>query len=467
MATEIERKFLLDGPPDQLQGRDGKRIEQGYVTVGETIEVRLRKLADQRLLTAKVGHGEARFEVEIALGSNQFEALWPLTEGRRLRKTRYLVPLGGDLEAEVDVYEDQLAGLVTAEVEFDSERQSQSFRPPAWLGREVTGERRYANQSLALSESPPFNPRQGGKKRDMPSRAYRLKTKEGAAKGVRRIALGRAEKTLERLEGIDGDDLAAAVHGARKDLKKLRGLLRLVRGELGEKTFKAENRRYRDAGRLLSGSRDAEVKLETLLALRHRFEGLPADSARRWEGALETERDELAAAMGEKGEGQIERAITAIGAGREAIEGWRLRTDSWALVGPGLSRAYGDGREAMKLVAARASSENVHQWRKRAKDLWYQLRIVQNAWPALLGETVDQLHELTDLLGDHHDLAILAEDLRDRADVDDHDAFATTIKARQEELLAAALELGRRLYAEKPKAFRRRIKRYWLAWRQA
>jgi adenylate cyclase len=149
MATEIERKFLLDEPPEQIQGRTGRRIEQGYLTSHESIEVRLRKAENQRLLTAKLGHGQARVEVEIPLGVNQFEALWPLTEPRRLRKTRYLVPLGSGLEAEVDVFEGDLAGLVTAEVEFGFERPGRDFRPPDWLGKEVTGDRRYGNQSLA------------------------------------------------------------------------------------------------------------------------------------------------------------------------------------------------------------------------------------------------------------------------------------------------------------------------------
>jgi CYTH domain-containing protein/CHAD domain-containing protein len=467
MATEIERKFLLEGPPDKLQGRTGKRIEQGYVTARESVELRLRKIEDQRLLTAKLGHGESRAEVEIALGINQFDALWPLTESRRLRKTRYLVPLGGGLEAEIDVFGDDLAGLVTAEVEFGFERQSRDFQAPPWLGQEVTGDRRYANQSLALQGVQLFSPRQDGKHRDLPSRSYRLKTEEAPAEGMRRIALGRTEKALERLEGAGEDELDARIHGARKDLKKLRGVLRLVRDEHGKKAFRAENRRYRDAGRLLSGSRDAAAKLETLLALRHRFDGLPEDTGERWEGMLETERDELAAAMRGESEGRIGQATDAIEAGREAIDRWPLRSDSWTLVGPGLWRSYRDGRKAMREVLAGSSAEEVHAWRKRAKDLWYQLRIVRDAWPELLGPTADQAHELSDLLGDHHDLALLADDLQARDDLSDRGPFENAIAKRQAELLEAALGIGRRLYAEKPKSFRRRIKRYWLAWRGA
>ena len=68
----------------------------------------------------------------------------------------------------------------------------------------------------------------------------------------------------------------------------------------------------------------------------------------------------------------------------------------------------------MRRTIADPSAENVHEWRKRAKDIWYQLRIVRRAWPALLGETAGQAHVLADLLGDHHDLAMLREDLAAR-----------------------------------------------------
>jgi CYTH domain-containing protein/CHAD domain-containing protein len=467
VAAEVERKFLLAEAPDRLRDCASARIEQGYVTLADGVEVRLRRAEDRRLLTVKRGDGEVREEVEVGLSDDQFEALWPLTESQRLRKTRYLIPLGDGLLAEVDVYEDDLQGLVTAEVEFDSEQRSRDFQPPRWLGEEVTGDRRYSNRSLALEGLRLFSSGENGKHRDMPSRSYRLKSQEDPAAGMRRIALGRTEKALERLEGADDEELAAAIHGARKDLKKLRGVLRLVRDELGKKAFRTENRRYRDAGRLLAGSRDAEVKLETLLQLHHQVGDLPGNTVEQWEGMLETERDELAAAIREETDGRIGRATEAIEAGHGEIRRWSFDTDSWALVEPGLTRSYQDGRWAMKRVLADPSTENVHQWRKRAKDLWYQLRIVRCAWPELLGETVEQAHLLAELLGEHHDLALLAEDLRSRPDLGEPGAFESAIEQRQDELLDAALRIGRRLYAEKPKAFRRRIKAYWLAWREA
>jgi len=466
MAAEIERKFLLAELPDRLRDCASVRIEQGYLALADAVEVRLRRSGDRCLLTVKRGEGEVREEAEVDLGDDQLGTLWPLTAAQRLRKTRYLLPLGNGLVAEVDVYEDDLQGLVTAEVEFDSAQSSGDFRPPPWLGEEITGDRRYANRSLAL-EGLPFNPDENGKHLSMASRAYRLKTKETPTQGIQRIALGRTGKALERLESADGGELAPAIHGARKDLKKLRGLLRLIRDELGEKTFKAENRRYRDAGRLLAATRDAEVKLETLLALQHEFGDLPGAALEQWEGRLETERDELAAALRKGIDGRIERATETIESGHDEIRRWSLETDSWALVKPGLTRTYREGRRALGQALTDPSVENVHAWRKRAKDLWYQLRIVHDAWPELLGPTVDQTHRLADLLGDHHDLALLAADLRSRPDLGERDAFERAIGQRQDELLKAAFDVGRRLYAEKPKAFRRRIGAYWSAWRGA
>ncbi len=300
---------------------------------------------------------------------------------------------------------------------------------------------------------------------DRPSYSYGLKTRESTAAGIRRIALGRADKALDVLAAA-GEDLPSAIHSARKDLKKLRAVARLIRGELGERRFKAENRRYRDAGRLLSKSRDAEVKLETLAALRGRFgDDFPNWDAESWEGALERERDRVGdAAHGEMAT-RIDEAAKAIEKGRGRILAWPLEDDSWQLIASGLSRSYRRGRRAMKGVQANPRAENVHEWRKRAKDLLYQLRIVRNAWPGVLTESADQVHELADMLGDHHDLTVLAEDLEDREGIDAREALRDLIERRQKEILASALDLGRRIYAEKPKAFRRRLSAYWSAWR--
>jgi CYTH domain-containing protein/CHAD domain-containing protein len=471
VADEIERKFLVSGLPGAVAARVARRIEQGYVAIGERTEVRLRRAGGRMTLTAKRGHGETRAEHEIALYKEQFEALWPLTAGRRLVKTRRLVPLGaGGLEAEVDVYEGALAGLVTVEVEFSSAQQAHSFQPPGWFGTELTGDPAYANQSLATHGLPANDSDDDAKDRGMSSngisKAYRLKRKEGAADGLRRIARGRVEKAEDRLEDVSDEELAEAIHGARKDLKKVRAVLRLLRKELGHKRFEAENHRYRDAARMLSESRDAEVKLETLRALEeHAGKRFPATAALAWRQALEADHDRVAAARGETAT-RIEGARAAIEEAGGGISQWPIGNDSWRLLEPGLERTYRDGREALRQARAEGSAENVHEFRKRAKDHWYQLRLLRDAWPGLLEPTAEQAHVLADLLGDHHDLAVLAEDLGGRAEpAASREDFEALIEARQAELLEAALELGERLYAEKPKHFLRRLHAYWRAWR--
>jgi CYTH domain-containing protein len=153
-GVEIERKFLVDRLPDGLDV--GERIEQGYLAVADDgVEVRIRRSGDTTTLTVKSGPGEVRTEEEIAIDGRRFESLWPLTDGRRVAKTRHRVPVMPGLTAEVDVYEGAHDGLLTAEVEFPTREASAGFDPPAWLGRELTGDRRYANQALAFHGPPP------------------------------------------------------------------------------------------------------------------------------------------------------------------------------------------------------------------------------------------------------------------------------------------------------------------------
>jgi adenylate cyclase len=149
---EVERKFLVAEPPD-LGGTEADEIEQGYLALGSDGEVRLRRRGPHLVLTAKRGSGLSRQESEIELDRDRFDALWPLTQGRRLRKRRHVLPQGG-VRIEIDVYQGELEGVVVAEIEFPSEDEAREFEPPEWLGEEVTGDRRYLNETLA-TEGPP------------------------------------------------------------------------------------------------------------------------------------------------------------------------------------------------------------------------------------------------------------------------------------------------------------------------
>jgi adenylate cyclase len=148
MGQEIERKFLVEDGPPGLDDHPHDAIEQGYVAIDEIAEVRVRRRGGDCTLTIKSAPARTRVEEEIAIEPERFEALWALADGRRIVKTRYLVPWEG-VTVEVDEYHGELEGLRTAEVEFGDEASSDAFVPPPWLGREITGDRRYANQALA------------------------------------------------------------------------------------------------------------------------------------------------------------------------------------------------------------------------------------------------------------------------------------------------------------------------------
>jgi len=150
--VEVERKFLVPRPPD-LGDAEAEEIEQGYLATGSDGAVRLRRKGEALILTAKRGSGLSRDEAEAELDREAFDRLWPLTDGRRLRKRRHRVPHDG-LVIEVDLYEGELEGLVVAEIEFSSEEDARSFQAPGWLGVEVTGDERYLNETLATRGAP-------------------------------------------------------------------------------------------------------------------------------------------------------------------------------------------------------------------------------------------------------------------------------------------------------------------------
>lgn len=147
--------------PANLARYPHAEIEQGYLAIAtDGVQVRLRKAGEKRILTFKRGRGNGREEREVTLTAEQFAILWPGTEGKRLTKTRYDVPLGEHI-VEIDIYSGRHHGVIVAEVEFADEQTASAFEPPAWLGADVTHDARYSNQLLACeaeraSPAPPL-----------------------------------------------------------------------------------------------------------------------------------------------------------------------------------------------------------------------------------------------------------------------------------------------------------------------
>ncbi len=291
---------------------------------------------------------------------------------------------------------------------------------------------------------------------------FHFKKREPVAKAVRRMCRERLEgalKTLQRSDRLKG------VHNVRKEIKKLRAIFRLMRGEIGNKIYRRNNQALRAAAAGLTAMRDAQVKLNAFESLTKHFNRrLSARPFPKIKKALKkncraTERKFLkgrsAASVG-----KILRALK-----EDAAD---LKTDSkgWAAISPGFTRSYCRGQEALKAVHREASPENLHEWRKRVKDLGYHLRLLCHVWPRKLPATTDEMEKLGELLGDDHDLVMLAEFVRKKfKKAGEATNLCKLIGQRQKELRAEALKIGERFYAEKPLDFCRRIGDYWKIWR--
>lgn len=149
---EIERKFLTKQIPFDITVYPYKQISQAYISFSPTI--RIRKSNEDYILTVKGKGHLAREEFELPLSKEDYDRLFLKTEGTPVIKKRYLVPVAGDLTAEVDIYEGELEGLMTTEVEFPSLEEAEAFAAPEWFGKDVSEEKAYKNTSLSLYGMP-------------------------------------------------------------------------------------------------------------------------------------------------------------------------------------------------------------------------------------------------------------------------------------------------------------------------
>ena len=144
---EIERKFLINTLPENLEQYQQKEIEQGYLCTNPVI--RIRRSNDKYILTYKGEGLMIREEHEHPLTEEAFEHLKAKVDGILIHKTRYLIPYNDKLTIELDIFHDELAPLVLAEVEFDSEMEANTFLPPDWFGEDVTHSTQYHNSNLS------------------------------------------------------------------------------------------------------------------------------------------------------------------------------------------------------------------------------------------------------------------------------------------------------------------------------
>lgn len=281
------------------------------------------------------------------------------------------------------------------------------------------------------------------------------------------MVIAEIDSAADRLQHCEAENRDEAIHEARKSLKKIRGALRLVRPALGE-TYREENEYFRDLGRGLSDIRDAQAIGEVFEAL----VGWYSESDRT--EVFDTVRRGIGSAKREKEasidvDALIRGTLDFLSNARQRIPGWLLRDDDFAAAGAGLKLTYRRGRRALGEARRNPNPLTYHVFRKRVKDHWYHVRLLESLWPEAQQAREASLHDLESWLGDDHNLAVLTQQMQDEPDryggKQILDSFLPIAGHQQEELRSNALALGERLYEEKPRDFARRMEKLWEMWR--
>ena len=264
-------------------------------------------------------------------------------------------------------------------------------------------------------------------------------TKSGTTE-VQRLLCHHIDQALKALRGNQplSDE---AVHSVRKQLKKGRADLRLLRKVLGSQTYGYENTALRDVARPLTAVRDARTFLDTLdTFVEHSGVQTHAWDLDRVRLALRNEYCEVRQRVLAEGN-TLELLEASLRAARARAQRWPIGRRGWSVLGAGLKRVYRNGREAFAIAQEDPSQEHLHEWRKQVKYLWHQLQVLQPIQLGQLTALADQAHTLAHALGDDHDLALLAQ----RSWKNQPDArMAPRCRRSQTSLLAVVLTCKRR-----------------------
>jgi CHAD domain-containing protein len=286
----------------------------------------------------------------------------------------------------------------------------------------------------------------------------------------RRVALDEFEFTLDHLKDPDAAGRAVAIHEARKACKRLRALFRLVRPSIPDRRYRALNTGVRDAARELSASRDAEALVAML-------DDLLAAHGADPDGDLLVVRKGLEERVGEAEWGETEGPPRPLVRARERLElardiavSTQVAGDGFRSLRGGLAINYRRGQRAMRALQREGTAEQSHEWRKAVKYGWHHLQLLEDTAPSVLGPAANRFHQLSDALGDAHNLAVMRELLEASpthfGGTEPTEAVLAMAALSRAELEQRAIRLGARLYAETPRAFGRRLHAYWRAARQ-
>jgi CHAD domain-containing protein len=255
------------------------------------------------------------------------------------------------------------------------------------------------------------------------------------------------------------------VHESRKAIKRLRALVRLVAPAIGEKSATQRNASLRKIAHMLAARRDEAVLCETIAKFEISFGAGAKDALAQLCGHPSTRASEPPRPL-EAEAAQVARLLLVKEAKRFARIKFKAR--GFEAVRQGLDASYRSGRRALKAAYRKPTDEAFHDLRKTVQTHWRQMALLSRAWPEIFEARVSAAREISQVLGDDHDLAILLEAANSAVELPEgsRDAIERACRAQQDRLRSAAEFRIARLFAEPPGAFCRRVERYWLAGRQ-
>lgn len=287
--------------------------------------------------------------------------------------------------------------------------------------------------------------------------SLRLSNKMSPVAGVRRLARRELSKAVDAL--TQPRRPAESVHVARKHVKKVRALLRLVRKRTGSKFFLSENKALRELGRQLSTVRDAQVVLAVLNGLRETATRQPEL------GALKTLHEQLtqsnvgAASLDLSAKAARDRA-SEFKRCRLRVKRWPLKKLIWSDLAAALARSYQRSQRALARYDARRTLPNLHEWRKRTKDFWYQLMMLESLLPRSLRRLATVVESLTEAQGEAHDLDLLQTLInteRRQLSAADRTLILELIQKRLGKRERKILKTGQKVFREPPEHFARQL----------
>ena len=304
--------------------------------------------------------------------------------------------------------------------------------------------------------------------------AYRFETSETFADGFCRIYIEQLDHMQVCLapEAISSEQ----IHEARKAIKRLRSLLRLVRPGLEESVFRHENFVLRDMGRQLGTFRDLAAMRETLQMLR--TEDQSGQMTRHGDHLDNLLRGRLSGLMRTESSDVIDQVRKETMLLKSRGSDFDLKNLDADAVRAGLAATYKAGAKRLSMAHADGAPTAYHDCRKSVQQHWRHMQLLVNAWPAEISSRVVAIKEMSSLLGKDHDLHVLCEFARTQKSETVNDDFAVVEKQcrdRQGKLRGDVAILGELLFCERAGALAKRVLHYWrlagkasnMAWQQA